>query len=258
LSFFTYSFVILPSDLMKTSKLLGFYIIMGWITLLPHIKVFFLIILNYGAIINDDVWKNLTRTGKLFNLCSLISNCISSYFMFVIGPFFSSCGIYTGYLACHTVQIIAFMAFVVWCIFGLILLYIIIFILACIIIHGINSFQNQPFMTDQFIIPPIPSQSPESVFQQTDPIMLSATRFLETYNPIPDPEPMTKCAICQYSVEEIDDQWTRLQCGHLGHQKCFSEWYIYDQSCPYCRTSINIFSFYKYSYHNDSFLINLY
>ena len=234
--FFSYSFIILPSDLMNNSKLLGFYIILAWITTLPHLKVLFLIILNYGTTIDENIWKTLIATGKLVNLCSLIAFCIGSYYMIVIGPFFNSCGIYAGQLACTTVRTIAFLSFLGWCLFGIVIIYFIIVVLAYIFAHG--TVQNRPLMPTSFNIHHEPNM--ESVFQRNDPVLISATQFLEYYNPIPDPEPLSKCAICQETPEESDEGWTRLACNHTGHQVCLSEWFRHKQECPYCRAPIRV------------------
>lgn len=235
--FFSYSFLALPTEFMKNSKLLGFYLIVSWINVLPNIRVLFLIILNYGTSIEENVWKNLVRTGLLVKLCSLIAFTIGSYYMIVFEPFFNSCGIYAGQLACTTVQIIAFLAFLEWCIIGLVIIYFIIFVLAYVVAHG--EVNNRPLLPTSFNIHHEPNI--DSVFQRNDPILVSATQFLEHYNPIPAPEPLSVCAICQESAEEeYSKEWTRLTCGHIGHRICLAEWFKHEASCPYCRAPISV------------------
>jgi hypothetical protein len=213
---------------------------------LPNIKVLGLIILNYGTTVNDDVWNNLIRTSKLMNLCGLINFCIGTYYMITIGPFFNSCGIYSGHTACTAVQLIAFVTFIGWCCIGLIPVYIIVFVVAYVATHGDDAMHNRSFMPDRFSVPRAPRSDfnepvIDSVFHRHDPIMISASKFLEKYNPIPDPEPLSKCGICQETVEENStDPWTRLECSHIGHVHCLAEWYKHEPSCPYCRKKIEI------------------
>jgi hypothetical protein len=236
MSFFTYSFIILPGDLMNNSKLLGVYIIISWITVIPNFRVLFLIISNYGTSMDENVWKNLIANGKLINLCTLIGFCIGTYYMFIIGPFFGSCSIYSGQLACISVQIIAFLSFLGWCAFGFVILYFVIVIVAYVIANG--EVQNRAILPSNFNINHEPNR--DSIFQRNDPVLVSATQFLEKYNIIPDPEPLSKCAICQETVEENSERWIRLACGHIGHGICLAEWFKHEQSCPYCRAHISI------------------
>jgi hypothetical protein len=136
--------------------------------------------------------------------------------MIVIGPFFESCGIYTEIpSACASVQLIAFVGFALTIGFGIMIL---ILVGCLIILYDSIRSDNQ---------------------SHQDPILRSATQFLEAYNPIPIPDSHTICTICQSEVaDDADKAWTALQCGHTFHIDCLSEWYKYSQTCPHCRITI--------------------
>ncbi|KAK9735230.1 hypothetical protein RND81_04G192200 [Saponaria officinalis] len=43
------------------------------------------------------------------------------------------------------------------------------------------------------------------------------------------------CAIC-YQSDNDDDFIVKLQCAHVFHQRCISEWFKLNLSCPLCRS----------------------
>ncbi|KAK9735231.1 hypothetical protein RND81_04G192300 [Saponaria officinalis] len=47
------------------------------------------------------------------------------------------------------------------------------------------------------------------------------------------------CAICYQSLEfeeEEDDSTVKLQCAHVFHQRCISQWFKLHLSCPLSRS----------------------
>lgn len=49
--------------------------------------------------------------------------------------------------------------------------------------------------------------------------------------------PDKNCTICMMKYES-DEIVTRLDCTHLFHSKCISEWGMYKAECPVCRAKI--------------------
>jgi hypothetical protein len=71
--------------------------------------------------------------------------------------------------------------------------------------------------------------------------ILFAQNYLLSYNPISLPENDTVCAICLMSVEENSTlDWTSLECGHIFHIKCITEWMKCNRTCPFCRIEITL------------------
>jgi hypothetical protein len=46
-----------------------------------------------------------------------------------------------------------------------------------------------------------------------------------------------KCAICQ-DLYCSDDDCIYLPCGHFYHDRCISEWFDRQSTCPHCRVTI--------------------
>ena len=46
-----------------------------------------------------------------------------------------------------------------------------------------------------------------------------------------------ECPIC---LECDDDSFTKLNCNHMFHTKCIKIWLRNHNTCPYCRTLVNI------------------
>ena len=46
------------------------------------------------------------------------------------------------------------------------------------------------------------------------------------------------CTIC---IEEFKEEYyiVKLDCGHLFHEECISEWGLYKQECPVCKKEIS-------------------
>jgi hypothetical protein len=224
LIFYTYAYSTLSGDLkgQPISIVFAIYIGLCWISAVLSLKPLFMAFKHYGETIDDDIWALLSATNKLCNLIELIVFGFSFYLMVAIGPFFASCGIYeSNHLACVALQIIALFAFLETC---LICLGLIILLLACICSCGNISFQ---FVTDNN--------------EAKNQPLVSATQFLEKYNPIPNPESSTQCSICMETVLEDDHkEWTELLCRHRFHRECLARWYLYSQSCPHCRDHISL------------------
>jgi hypothetical protein len=47
------------------------------------------------------------------------------------------------------------------------------------------------------------------------------------------------CPICQVQLRS-NDQVITLDCAHIYHVQCISEWVKYKDECPLCRTSIQV------------------
>jgi hypothetical protein len=47
------------------------------------------------------------------------------------------------------------------------------------------------------------------------------------------------CPICQVQLRN-NDQVITLDCAHIYHTQCISEWVKYKDECPLCRTSIQV------------------
>jgi hypothetical protein len=48
-----------------------------------------------------------------------------------------------------------------------------------------------------------------------------------------------ECSICQVKLKTGDTVST-LECAHIYHTQCISEWVKYKQECPLCRTAIQV------------------
>lgn len=233
-SFFTYSFITLPNDIKGTTSsiLFAIFIVMYWLDILPQLKQLYLIVRHYGETIEDNIWKTLNTKSKIFNLISFIGFGISFYFMIVIGPFFKSCGIYQNtHSACTSVQIIALFGFIQTCGIGICIVFLLLMVIALVYLECNNHHSGDNI------------RSANTLNHRNNPFMVSATAFLEAYNPIPIPESDTKCLVCLETVEESPDkQWTKLKCNHSFHRLCVAEWCKYSLECPHCRTTITISS----------------
>lgn len=48
----------------------------------------------------------------------------------------------------------------------------------------------------------------------------------------------SSCTIC---IEDFKEEYyiVKLECGHLFHEECISEWGLYKQECPVCKKEIS-------------------
>ncbi len=219
--FFTVSSTTLSHSLLLEMSSIWFiiYIVLSWIHLLSDCKKLFLTMKYLGDTIPSNIWNQLIKRDKIFDLINLIRFCIGCYFMSQTGPFFNSCSIYKNdQNTCISLQYIAFITFLEALYLGIMLLLIIA--ICCYFAMRSN-----------------PSSGQNS---SVNSVMVSATSFLDKYNPIPLPELDTKCIICLETVDESgDQQWTELECKHKFHQTCLLQWFRYNPSCPYCQSHIN-------------------
>jgi len=47
-----------------------------------------------------------------------------------------------------------------------------------------------------------------------------------------------ECPIC---MDDIDNKYIMLTCGHYFHTSCFTSWYVSSETCPYCRKKVEQF-----------------
>ena len=47
-----------------------------------------------------------------------------------------------------------------------------------------------------------------------------------------------ECPIC---MDDIENNYTMLTCGHYFHTTCFTSWYVSSETCPYCRKRVEQF-----------------
>jgi Ring finger domain len=59
-----------------------------------------------------------------------------------------------------------------------------------------------------------------------------------------------QCPVCQENYSENQDV-ALLNCNHIFHIKCISDWGKYKQECPLCREKINVISSSEKRRHNE-------
>jgi hypothetical protein len=232
--FYTYAFIVLPDEikLQNMSIWFGIYIVLSWIYSIPKIKELYNIIVYFGLDIPEHIWDQICNVSKYYNFCRIINVMIGLYVLIQIGPFFKSCGIYTkdALLSCYSVRIIAFRMFIELCLLGLIIIFA--GILVCIMMvlkrrRIAHSNMEQASKNNE-----IQNQ------MLNNPILVSATKFLEKYNPITEIDQNIYCPICFESAEDNDKEWTKLDCHHKAHRACLAQLYQFKQCCPVCNEPI--------------------
>jgi hypothetical protein len=217
LIFYTYAYSTLVTDLKAepSSIIFAIYIGLAWMAMYFSVKPLFICIKYYGETIEDDIWNLLSVNSKVYQLFSVIIFLLSIYFMVVIGPFFSSCGIYdNSEVACIALQLISLFGFIESCCLALSV--IVTVGCYCLVCYGIISITEENKKLDESLM----------------------SQFLQRYNPIPAPESSDNCGICL--DDDKDKEWTELTCKHVFHRECLGRWFVYNQTCPYCRNQISL------------------
>ena len=48
------------------------------------------------------------------------------------------------------------------------------------------------------------------------------------------------CSICLEKINKCGKNITLNECNHIFHKKCLEKWVIQNNSCPNCRTEVNL------------------
>ncbi len=77
---------------------------------------------------------------------------------------------------------------------------------------------------------------PDCSAKKDDPLQGSVLRLEETQD---DPRMGSACSICLTDLSTKKDDNYQLNCQHIYHRECISEWLKYKNTCPLCRASID-------------------
>lgn len=95
-----------------------------------------------------------------------------------------------------------------------------------------GSYREHPSSLVDLTLPFVFTTTKNLVWEQLIRTIRISERHINNYNNI-----TSSCPICLFDFE-MGEEVFQLECGHIYHRRCLSQWFWYGNTCPLCQYQI--------------------